>query len=101
MAGDSAWTGPDIGVVVDRGPGQSAGVADNIAIDQVAQASENLSAGSEKRARVEHDQRVEVHTPRAPEKRGNHDKNRAKESHAALPGRQNAPGLEDIVLNQI
>src|SRR5579885_2386162 len=98
-----AWTqaGPAIRVIIDRGPGQRAWIANDVAIDEIADAPEDLPTGREKRAGVEHHERINALAQRAPEEYGNDGEDRAKEGHTALPGRQDTPRLLQIAGNQV
>ncbi len=101
MAGGRVQTGPALGMVVDCGPGKGARIADDIAVDQVADAPEELPTSSEERCGVKHDQRIDPLMQGTPEKHGENGKDRAEEGHPAFPGGQNAPGLLQVARDQV
>src|SRR5579885_1662317 len=101
MAGAGIQTGPAIRVVVHSSPGQSARIADDIAVNQVADASKGLTNSREERAGIEHDKRIHAFAQGAPEEDRNNQEDCTKEGHAALPGRQDTPGLLQIARHQV
>src|SRR5579884_759097 len=101
VAGGGLQAGETVRVLVDRRPGQRAGVANDVAVDQVADTPENLTGGGENDTCIDQYERVDALDMGAPEQHGNDQEDGSEEGHAALPRRQNAPGLENVILPQV
>src|SRR5207237_8030742 len=59
VASSRVQAGKTVGVVVDRSPGQRTRIANDVPIDQAANATERLGTGCEERPSVKHHQRIE------------------------------------------
>ena len=75
-------------VLVDRRPGKIAAIANDIAIDDIADAPENLTGGSEQDTAIECNQWIDTFNLCTPEKHRDGQEERSKEGHSAFPGRQ-------------
>src|SRR5581483_5863860 len=101
MAGSWIQAGPAIRVVVYGSPGQITRVANDIAVNQIADTSKGLADGREERSGIEHHKRIHAFAQGSPEEDRDNQEDRAKEGHAALPGCQDTPGLLQVTRHQV
>src|SRR5258708_19708891 len=86
---------------VDRRPGQCTVIANDIAIDDVADAPEELPGGCKHPASIQRYQWIDTLDPGPPEDYRNDEEDSSKESHPALPGGEDMPGLSKVVRDKI
>ncbi len=94
-------TGPTTGILIDRRPGKRATIANDIAIDEVSNASEDLSNRSKQNTSVKKNQGIHLLPGGTPDERGNHQENSSEEGHATFPGGNDMNGVQKIVGEKI
>jgi hypothetical protein len=77
------------------------GVADNIAIDDIADTAKDLACRREQHPGIQQDQGIDMFGARAPDQRGNNEEDGPVEGHPALPGRNNMDRIRQVVRNKV
>ncbi len=101
IAGSGSKTGPAVRILVDGSPRERRAIADDVAIDQIADAAKALSGWREECSGIEQYQRVEPFDMGAPEQRSNEQEDRAIDGHATLADGDDVPVLQEVALVQI